>query len=56
MTTLYKHENRVYHPLAEKVVLISGASSGIGAAAAIHLAEKGYKKLTLVSGQQNELQ
>jgi len=49
MSTSYKHEQRKYHPIEEKVVVITGASSGIGAEIATHFAEIGYKKLVLVS-------
>ena len=39
----------------QKVVLITGASSGIGRAIAIHLAGKGYKKLALVARREQLL-
>jgi len=48
MSILYEHEKRVYHPVEDKVVVISGASSGIGAEIAIHFAKIGYKKIVIV--------
>jgi len=48
MSVLFKHENRKYHNLEDKVVLISGGGSGMGEAIAVHLAQKGYRKLALV--------
>jgi len=51
MSVLYKHEERVYHPVEEKVVIITGASSGIGAEIATHFAKIGYKKIVIVSLQ-----
>jgi len=46
--TPYKHEVRKLHPMEDKVVAITGASSGIGAEIATHFAKIGYKKLSLV--------
>jgi len=48
MSQLFKHEARLYYPLEEKVLLVSGAAAGIGAATAKLLAQSGYKKLALV--------
>jgi len=48
MSVIYKHEDRKYHPVEDKVVVIAGASSGIGAGIAIHFSQLGYKKLVLV--------
>jgi len=48
MSVLYKHEDRKYYPLEDKVVVISGASSGIGAGIATHFAKIGCKKIVLV--------
>lgn len=42
--------------VSEKVVLITGASSGIGAGTAEHLASIGYKKLALVSRRKDMLE
>ena len=39
----------------DKVVLITGASSGIGAATAEHFADIGYKKLSLVARREEKL-
>ena len=41
--------------MEEKVVIITGASSGIGAATAEHFAKVGYKKLTLVARREAQL-
>ena len=41
--------------VAEKVVIITGASSGIGAALAKHLVSIGYKKLALVARRKDRL-
>jgi len=49
MSVLYKNEKRVYHPKQDKVVVITGAASGIGEGIAINFAENGYKKMVLVS-------
>jgi len=48
MSVLYEHEKRSYHPIENKVVIITGASSGIGAEIATHFAKIGYKKLVIV--------
>jgi len=48
MSVLYKHEERKYHPVEEKVALISGAANGIGAAIFKELVKKGHKKFALV--------
>jgi len=48
MSQLFQHEKRLYYPLEDKVVLITGAANGIGAATSIILAKSGYKKLALV--------
>ncbi len=39
----------------DKVVLLTGASSGIGAGAAVHFAKIGYKKLALVARREEQL-
>ena len=41
--------------MEDKVVLITGASSGIGAATAEHFADIGYKKLSLVARREEKL-
>jgi len=48
MESPYKHEIRQLHQIKDKVVVISGASSGIGAEIAKHFSHLGYKKLVLV--------
>ena len=42
--------------MEEKVVLITGASSGIGEGAAVHLAKIGYRKLSLVARREARLE
>ena len=41
--------------MEDKVVLITGASSGIGAATAEHFADIGYKKLSIVARREERL-
>ena len=41
--------------MEDKVVLITGASSGIGAATAEHFADIGYKKLSIVARREEKL-
>ena len=41
--------------MEEKVVLVTGASSGIGEASAIHLAKIGYKKFAFVARREARL-
>jgi NADP-dependent 3-hydroxy acid dehydrogenase YdfG len=41
--------------MEDKVVLITGASSGIGACAAEHFAKIGYKKIAIVARREEEL-
>ncbi len=44
------------HPISEKVVVVTGASAGIGAAIAKYFSEVGYRKMVLVSrGLANEM-
>ena len=38
--------------MEDKVVIITGASSGIGAAVAIHFCKIGYRKLALVARRE----
>ncbi len=40
----------------EKVVLITGASAGIGAAVAAHFAHVGYRRFALVARREDELE
>jgi len=47
-SVLYKHEKRVNHPKEDKVVVISGGGSEIGALIALQFAKTGYKKMALV--------
>ena len=42
--------------MENKVVLITGSSSGIGAAIAVHLSKIGYKKLALVARRKDRLE
>ena len=41
--------------MGDKVVLITGASSGIGAATAEHFADIGYKKISIVARREGKL-
>ena len=41
--------------MEDKVILITGASSGIGAATAEHFADIGYKKLSIVARREERL-
>ncbi len=42
--------------LDSKIVIITGASSGIGKGIALHFASIGYKKLVLVARREDVLQ
>ena len=49
------HHFRAMNKMEDKVVLITGASSGIGAATVKHFADIGYKKFSVVARREEKL-
>ena len=43
-------------PISEKTVIVTGASTGVGAGLAVHLAKIGYKKIAIVARSKDKLE